>query len=135
MTVSFQRPGVFVAAAAALLGLVVVLAAPARGAAPEPGGCTLTADPPFFYAGMVFAPAEIRCVTPQSKLRVRTQLTRDGVAVAENTRDCHRTTGCLNTVGSFTVDSAGDQLWCTTAWGWVGGQSLGSATRCEAEPF
>jgi hypothetical protein len=135
MTVSLQGPVTFIVAAGALLGLVVALAAPARGAAPDPRGCTLTADPPFFYAGMVFAPAEIQCAAPQSKLRLRTQLTRDGVAVAENTRDCHRTAGCLNTVGSFTTDVAGDQLWCTTAWGWVGGQSIGAATRCEAEPF
>jgi hypothetical protein len=135
MSVSALRPQTLVALAATVLGLALVLAAPAGGGAPAASSCTLTADPPFFYAGMVFAPASVECTAPQSKLRVRTQLTRDGVAVAENSRDCHKTARCLNTVGSFTIDDAGDQLWCTTAWGWVGGQSVGSATRCEAEPF
>jgi hypothetical protein len=55
--------------------------------------------------------------------------------VAENTRDSHRSAVCHNSVGSFVTDVPEDQLWCTTAWGWVGGRLIGSATRCEAEAF
>jgi hypothetical protein len=135
MSVSILRPSALAAVAVAFLGALALLVPGAQGAGPAPASCTLTADAPFFYAGMVFAPAELGCTSVQSKLRVRTQLTRDGVAVADNTRDCHRSSRCYNTVGSFVTDVPGDQVWCTTAWGWVGGHSIGSATRCEAEPF
>jgi hypothetical protein len=135
MSVPVLRPSALIALAAALLGALAVSVPAAGGASPAPSGCMLTADPPFFYAGIVFAPAVLECTSPQSKLRVRTQLTRDGVAVAENTRDCHRSARCFNTVGSFVTDVPGDQVWCTTASGWVGGRAIGSASRCEIEPF
>jgi hypothetical protein len=131
MSISTSRLSLLVAAVAVAAALVPF----ALGASPSQAGCTLTADPPFFYAGMVFAPAVLDCTSPQSKLRVRTQLTRDGVGLAENTRDCHRSASCFNTVGSFVTDVPGDQVWCTTAWGWAGGRAIGSAARCESEPF
>lgn len=135
MSVFVLRPSALASLVAAPLGALAVLVPQAGGASPSPSSCTLTADPPFLYAGMVFAPAVLDCTSPQTKLRVRTQLTMDGVAVAENSRDCHRSARCFNTVGSFVTDVPGDQAWCTTAWGWVGGRPLGSATRCESEPF
>jgi hypothetical protein len=42
---------------------------------------------------------------------------------------------CHNDVGSFLQDLAGDQTWCTTAWGSVHGVSFASVTRCESEAF
>jgi hypothetical protein len=129
----FRQSGLAPFAAVVFVALAVAVPV-AGGASPPPAGCMLTADPPFFYAGMVFAPALLECTSPQSKLRVRTQLTRDGVAVAENTRDCHRSARCFNTVGSFVTDVPGEQVWCTTASGWVGGAGdrLGRSLRDRA---
>jgi hypothetical protein len=114
---------------ASLLGL-----APSAGATGE--GCSVTADGPFLYITTVFPETAVRCSTTQSRLRIFTSLTRDGVQVSSARRDCRRTNVCHLTFDASVEDIPGDQQYCLQTQGYVGGYYfVGAASSCESEPF
>jgi hypothetical protein len=55
--------------------------------APSGGSRAIVAQPPFLYS-VVIPLSSVECVGAQRHLRVETQLTRDGFAVASATRTC-----------------------------------------------
>jgi hypothetical protein len=121
--------------AAPVLAAAALAASAGGEARADTSGCVLIAAPPTLYVDIVFASARVECPSPQNRIRVETVLSRDGVDVAQNTRDCHKVSICRNEVGSWAIDGAGDQVWCTSAAAWAGGRFLGTATACETEPF
>ena len=67
----------------ALAAVLAVVVAPDAIAGPAaPASCTSVAEGPFLYVDTVIPVAEVRCNTPQRRLQIETQLTRDGVVVA-----------------------------------------------------
>jgi len=122
-----------VAIASGLAASVIVGGAGA--ARSESAACALEAGAPFLYVDVVFAPATIQCSSSQNRITVTTVLTRDGVEVARNTRHCTHTAVCHNDVGSWSIDSPGDQTWCTIAWGTAHAQTFSPVTVCEEEGF
>ena len=120
-------------ALAALAAVAVPLSNAAR-AAPSSGSCTIVAQPPFLYS-VVIPLSSVECVEAQRRLRVETQLTRDGVTVAHAMRTCRNTSVCWLTVDSSAPDEPGDQVWCTVAKGYAGTLFLGEARSCETEEF
>jgi len=118
------------------IALVASLVVGGADAAPrESTACDFDVGAPFLYVDIVFAPATIQCSSSQNRITVTTVLTRDGVEVARNTRHCTHTAVCHNDVGSWSIDSPGNQTWCTTAWGTAHGQTFSPVTRCEEEDF
>jgi len=107
----------------------------ARAAHTNGTSCAFDVGAPFLYVDIVFAPATISCSSSQNRITITTVLTNDGAEVARDTRHCTHMAVCDNDVGSFLQDPAGDQTWCTTAWGSVHGVSFAPVTRCESEAF
>jgi len=104
------------------------------GAAGEP--CVITADGPFLYHTTVFPVTAVECSTTQSRLRISTSLTRDGVQVSSARRDCRKTSVCHLTFDASVEDIPGDQQYCLETQGYVGGSDfVGTARSCESEPF
>jgi hypothetical protein len=123
----------------AVLGLALsvafcALAAQAGAARPVAalGACTTTASAPFLYS-VVIPVSAVQCDSTQRRLRIETQLTRDGLAVASSFRTCRDATVCWLTVDASAPDEPGDQVWCTVAAGYVGATFVGKATACEAD--
>jgi hypothetical protein len=114
---------------ASLLGL-------APNAAATGEGCSVTANGPFLYVTTVFPETAVQCSTTQSRLRIFTSLTRDGVQVSSARRDCRRTSVCHLTFDASVEDIPGDQQYCLQTQGYVGGNYfVGAARSCESEPF
>jgi hypothetical protein len=85
---------------------------------------------------MVFPLSRIECATVKNQMRLTVSLTRDGVEVSRFTRnDCRKRNVCHADVGASAPDVAGNQVWCTVAWGSVHGHALPRATACEQEEF
>lgn len=122
---------------AALAAVLAVLLAPMAAAAPNPStaSCTTVADGPFLYVDIVIPNTAVQCGATQRRLRVETQLTRDGAVVASASRTCRNTSVCWLTVDASAPDAPGDQLWCTRTNGYVGSTFAGEATSCEYESF
>lgn len=120
-------------AALAAVAVAVPLSNAARSA-PSSGSCAIVAQPPFLYS-VVIPLSSVECVEAQRRLRVETQLTRDGVTVAHATRTCRNSSVCWLTVDSSAPDEPGDQVWCTVAKGYAGTSFLGEARSCETEEF
>jgi hypothetical protein len=114
---------------AALLGL-----GSNAGAAGE--ACVITADGPFLYHTTVFPVTAVECGTTQSRLRIFTSLTLDGVQASSERRDCRKTSVCLLDFDASVEDIPGDQQYCLQTQGYAGGNYfVGAAGACEREPF
>jgi hypothetical protein len=99
-------------------------------------GCVITASGPFLYHTTVFPVTAVECDTTQSRLRIVTSLTRDGVQVSSARRDCRKTSVCHLTFDASVEDIPGDQQYCLLTEGYVGGNYfVGSARSCESDPF
>ncbi len=123
-----------------LVALVAVLAVvPAAAIAAPPASstasCTIVAEGPFLYVDTVIPNSAVQCDAPQRRLRIETQLTRDGVVVVSASRACRNASVCWLTVDASASDAPGDQLWCLTTRGYVGSTFVGEASSCEHEDF
>jgi hypothetical protein len=104
------------------------------GAAGE--ACVITAAGPFLYHTTVFPVTAVECGTTQGRLRIFTSLTRDGVQVSNERRDCRKTSVCHLDFDASVEDIPGDQQYCLETEGYVGGNDfVGAARSCESEPF
>jgi len=84
----------------------------------------------------------VRCATPKRSISVHSEFTRDGgfVFVLPYGTDitCTNTTQCLFAYDLFSLDTQptpypGDQVYCASGYGVVGGVTLGPGTACEAD--
>jgi hypothetical protein len=105
-------------------------------AAPDTGG----------YLVLTMIVGEVRCATTKQRIDVSGHLTRDGVLVSpvlpagSEIRTCTNASDCNIVYDIFSLDShpvpvPGDQRYCATAQGVVGGTVLGPASGCEEEPL
>ncbi len=122
---------------AVLAAVLAVVPATAIAATPSSAtaSCTISAEGPFLYVDIVIPVSAVRCDAPQRRLRIETQLTRDGVVVASASRACRNVSVCWLTVDASAPDAPGDQLWCLTTSGYVGVTFVGEASACEHEDF
>lgn len=136
------------------LAVVLALAAPAASVAkrkpppPPPDSaadCTLVAESvPTPYLVLVTIDVGVRCATTKQSISVGAQLTRDGVLLspvpplgAEN-RTCTNTSQCFVSYDLFSIDtnwapSPGNQVYCASGSGVVGGIVLGPGSACESD--
>jgi hypothetical protein len=99
-------------------------------------GCSVTAEGPFLYHTTVFPVTAVECSTTQTRSRIVTSLTRDGVQVSSARRDCRKTSVCYLTFDASVADIPGDQQYCLQSQGYVAGNYfVGAASSCESEPF
>ncbi|MGH2649649.1 MAG: hypothetical protein ACRDHK_00355, partial [Actinomycetota bacterium] len=94
--------------------LVVALAVallPASGgpASANHDDCRLVLGGVSTYAGAVFPSSRIECDTVKSRIRIHAELTRDGVVVSSERRDCRNMSVCHLTVDAAVSDIPGDQ--------------------------
>jgi hypothetical protein len=86
----------------------------------------------------------VRCATPKQSISVSSELTKDGVLlspvfpVGSETPTCSNTTQCFVGYDLFSLDNLpepkpGDQVYCATGSGLVGGTVLGPGTACEED--
>lgn len=84
----------------------------------------------------------IRCATPKQRISVHAEFTRDGafVYVLPYGTDitCTNTTQCLFGYDLFSLDTQptahpGDQVYCASGYGVVGGTAVGPGSACEAD--
>lgn len=136
-----------------LLALASPSAALAKRKPPPPppdsaADCVLSATSPDTdgYIVLTMIVGEVRCVTTKQRIDVTGELTRDGVLLSpvlptgSETRTCTNTSVCSIAYDIFSLDShpvpvAGDQRYCATAAGVVGGTAIGPASACEDEPL
>jgi hypothetical protein len=151
--VMVTRVGISLALVLALMAPSVALAKPKPRPLPPPppdsaADCTLSVDAPDTdgYLVLTMIVGEVRCATTKQRIDVSGQLTRDGVLVSpvlpagSETRTCTNASACNVVYDIFSLDShpvpiPGDQLYCVTARGVVGGTVLGPASGCEEEPL
>ena len=142
------------------LALVLALAAPSAALAkrkppppppPPPdtaADCALSVVAPDTggYLVLTMIVGEVRCGTTKQRIDVSGQLTRDGVVISpvlpagSETRTCTNASACNVVYDIFSLDMhpvpiPGDQRYCATARGVVGGTVLGPASGCEQEPL
>jgi hypothetical protein len=122
------------ALAALVAATVTVPFSTAAQSASSVSSCAIVAQPPFLYS-VVIPLSSVECVGDQRRLRVETQLKRNGLTVASATRTCRDTSVCWLTVDSSSPDEPGAQIWCTVAKGYAGTSFLGEARSCETEDF
>jgi hypothetical protein len=120
-------------AAVAAVAVTVPLSTAARPG-PSAASCATVAQPPFLYS-VVIPVSSVECSSAQRRLRVETQLTRDGVTAASATRTCRDTAVCWLTVDASAPDEPGNQVWCTVAKGYAGSSFVGEAKSCESDEF
>jgi hypothetical protein len=102
--------------------------------APSTANCSTVASAPFLYS-VVIPVSAVQCDGTQRKLRIETQLTRDGVTVASAARTCRDVSVCWLTVDASAPDEPGDQVSCVIASGYATTAFVGEATSCETEDF
>lgn len=132
---------------------VVALAVPGLSAAkkkPPPAppdsaaDCTLVVEPfATDYLVLVSLDVGVRCGTAKQSITVNAQLSRDGVVqdvlpLGSGTRTCTNTSTCFISYDLFSLDNhpvpvPGNQVYCATGSGLVGGVVLGPATSCEED--
>ena len=142
------------------LALALALAAPSaalakRKPSPPPppppdsaADCALSVVAPDTdgYLVLTMIVGEVRCGTTKQRIDVGGQLTRDGVVISpvlpagSETRTCTNASACNVVYDIFSLDShpapiPGDQRYCATARGVIGGTVLGPASGCEHEPL
>jgi hypothetical protein len=141
--------------AAAVATLALALAAPTVAAPKKPkpppppppdtaADCTFTAqaDVPDY---LVLATLILRvdCATVKQRITVTaTEFTRDGASlplIPFDTVTCSNTSTCIYGIDLFSYDNhpvafPGDQRYCASGFGLVGGRTLGPAGACENDP-
>jgi hypothetical protein len=140
-------------AAVAVLSLVLAVpavAAPKKRPKPPPpppdtaDDCTFTAqaDVPD-YLVLATLSLRVECATVKQSITVSaSEFTRDGVSVPllpYDTFTCSSTSTCVFAIDLFSYDDhpvalPGDQLYCASGSGVVGGRLLGPAAGCETDP-
>ena len=139
------------------LGLVLVLASGAAAGPKKPhpqqpppppdtaDDCTFVAEAPFSdYLVLSFLNIGVQCATVKRSISVTSQLTRDGTVVpilplGAESPTCTNTTSCIVSFDLFSFDNhpiafPGDQLYCGSGSGTVGGRTLGPGSACEGDP-
>jgi hypothetical protein len=140
-----------------LVFLAVALAAPAFAAPKKPrphqpppppdsaADCAFVveADVPD-YLVLASIVGGVRCDTVKQQISVTSELTRDGVLVpilplGADTPTCTNASQCLVVFDLFSLDNhpvafPGDQRYCASGSGVVGGQTLGPRAGCEEDP-
>jgi hypothetical protein len=140
-----------------LLAVVLVLAAPSISSAkrkppppppPPPdsaGDCSFAAEASVpDYLVLASISIGVRCATPKQTISVSAQLTRDGVLLSpvlplgSESRTCSNATECFVGYDLFSLDNLpeptpGDQVYCASGSGLVGGTVLGPGTACEGD--
>lgn len=122
-----------------LLTLAAVLAASLGGRADAAAAvdCRAVAGGPFLYfqADLIIPESYVVCSTVQNRIRVFVTLTRDGVVVQDERRDCRKRSICHLDIDASEPDLPGDQQWCVTVSGSVGNVELPAVSACEGEAF
>jgi hypothetical protein len=137
---------------ACLLVVVLALAASALPASakrkpppPPPdtaGDCTSFVQPSIEdYLVLSTLNAGVQCATTKQTITVTAEFTRDGVAVPlipYDTLTCTNTNVCVIAIDLFSYDNhpvayPGDQRYCATGTGVVGGVTIGPASACEED--
>ncbi len=105
--------------------------------------CTFVVEPSIDeYLVLASIVAGVRCETTKQRIDVSIELTRDGVRVpilplGGDTPTCLNRSSCLVVFDLFSLDNhpiafPGDQLYCVTGSGLVGGRVVGGlASGCE----
>ncbi len=141
---------------AALVILAVALAAPAAAAPKKPrphppppppdsaADCTFVAEADVpDYLVLASLVVGVRCETTKQQISVTSELTRDGLRVpilplGADTPTCRNTSACLVVFDLFSFDNhpvafPGDQRYCASGSGVVGGRTLGPGAACEED--
>ena len=149
MTNALRLP-LLLAALVALVALVAPAAADAKRKPPPPppdsaADCTFVAfaDVPD-YLVISSIVVGVRCDTVKQSITVSPQFTRDGAAVSvlplgDAPLVCTNTSQCLVVYDLFSLDATpvaypGDQVYCASGAGVVGGTTLGPGSACESDP-
>jgi hypothetical protein len=130
---SLRLAGALFAPAAIALA-AVSLAGATRPGPSDTASCRIVAEPPFLYS-VVIPVSSVQCTSSQRRLRIETQLTRDGVVAAAARRSCTDASACWLTVDASAPDEPGNQTWCTVTRDYAGTSYLGEARSCEVDDF
>lgn len=105
--------------------------------------CTFVVEPSIDdYIVLATLLVGVRCETTKQRIDVTAiQFTRDGVSVpmlpvGAESRTCTGASACLVAIDLFSYDNhpvafPGDQLYCASGFGVVGGRTLGPGSGCE----
>src|SRR5262245_9021500 len=106
--------------------------------------CTFSVEPSISdYLVLSFLDVNVRCQTTKRQIFVSaSSFTRDGVDVSllpTNSRTCTDTNWCSLAIDLFSYDNhpvafPGDQRYCASGSGVVGGVVLGPGSGCEEDP-
>ena len=136
-----------------LFVLALALAAPGaavgkRKPPPPPpdsaADCTFVVEPSIDdYLVLASIVAGVRCDTTKQRIDVATELTRDGglvpiLPLGADTPTCLNTSSCFVVFDLFSFDNhpvafPGNQLYCASGSGLVGGRVLGPVSACELD--
>jgi hypothetical protein len=134
-----------------IVGLLLAAPAAAKRKPPPPpppppdtaADCTFAVAPAIGeYLVLATLNVEVRCDTVKQSITVTaTSFTRDGAEVPlipYDTRTCTNTTACVLAIDLFSYDNhpvafPGDQEYCASGNGVVGGTTLGPGSACEAD--
>ena len=106
------------------------------------GDCTAFVQPSIEdYLVLSTLNVGVQCATTKQTITVTTVFTRDGVVVPQlpyDTITCTNTSVCVGAIDLFSYDNhpvayPGDQLYCATATGVVGGVTIAPASGCEED--
>jgi len=131
-----------------VLALVLAPAASAKRKPPPPppdsaADCAFVAEadvPDYLVVSTIVI--GVRCATVKQRISVHSEFTRDGVSVFVlpygTDITCTNTTQCVFAYDLFSLDTqpalfVGDQLYCASGYGVVGGTILGPGSACEAD--
>ena len=106
--------------------------------------CTFIAEALFSdYLVLSFLNIGVQCATVKQSISVTSQLTRDGAVAPILPRGgesptCTNTSSCVVSFDLFSFDNhpvafPGDQLYCGSGTGTVGGRILGPGSACEGD--
>jgi hypothetical protein len=110
----------------------------------SPADCTFVVEPSIGdYLVLASLVAGVRCDTTKQRIDVTTELTRDGVRVpilplGADTPTCLNTSSCFVVFDLFSFDNhpvafLGNQLYCASGSGLVGGRVVGPGSACELD--
>src|SRR5215210_3173493 len=135
------------------LVLVIALAVPtfSAGKRPKPtpppdsaDDCTFVAEASVpDYLVLASINVGVRCATQKQSISVSAELTRDGVVLqvlplGSGSRTSTNASSCFISYDLFSLDNqpvpiSGDQVYCASGSGVVGGRILGPASACEED--
>jgi hypothetical protein len=149
--VRVTRIGISVAIVLAFIAPSAALAKRKPAPPPPPdtaADCTLSVSAPDTggYLVLTMIVGEVRCASTKRRIDVTGHLTRDGALISpvlpagSESRTCTNASVCNVVYDIFSLDNhpvpvPGDQRYCATARGVVGGTVLGPASGCEEEPL